>query len=346
MDKRILTYSALRDFRNCRRRYYYRNVLELAPVRTDPNLRIGSLFHECLERWAGLELAGQARDERAVEAILTYLDEAYPNRAGDTEQNRQWHLSRAMFLAYARKYRDEVFDVVGVEKTFSCPIWNPSTGHISRTFVMAGKVDLLVRMRESGEYFVVEHKTASQISGDYIERLPLDFQVHIYAHFLARATGLPIAGVLYDAVCKAQLKQKVGETDEEFAVRRAELIAKSKNGTTSATQRQGESDDEFQARLAEKYLEPDMFHREALYLSATDTQELVAEVWELTQQLLTAYRSNRWYRNDSMCFQPGRTCPYVPLCRCGGNPNLVENLYEHRLAHTELNTCSEDTPAF
>ncbi len=346
MDKRILTYSALRDFRNCRRRYFYRNVLELAPIRTDANLRIGSLFHECLERWAGLELAGRARDEAAIAEILEYLDQAYPNRAGDPEQNRQWHLTRAMFLGYARKYQHEPYSVVAVEKTFSCPIHNPKTGRTSNSFVMAGKVDLFVQMRDDAEYFIVEHKTTSQISGDYIERLPLDFQIHIYAHYLARATGLPITGVLYDAICKAQLKQKQAESAEEFAVRKAELMAKSKSGTSNANQRQGESDEDYQARLAEKYLEPDMYHREILYLSTTDIDELVAEVWDLTQQLLKAYRDNRWYRNDSMCFQPGRTCPYVPLCRSGGNPNLVENLYERRPAHCELKTDGDDSPAF
>jgi hypothetical protein len=157
---------------------------------------------------------------------------------------------------------------------------------------------------------------------------------------------VPIAGVIYDVVGKAQLKQKTGETEEEFELRRAELLAKSRTGKTSATRRLAESDEEFQQRLAEKYLEPAMYHREVLYVSQSDIDEVVAEVWELTQQLLRAQRDNRWYRNDSMCFHYGRPCAYFPLCRSGGNPNVIENLFERRPAHIELTTDADESPAF
>jgi len=346
MGKRILTYSSIRNFRNCRRRYFHRVVEELVPLQTDSNLRIGSIFHECLERWGQLDLEGQPRDEAAVHEILAHIDQSYPNRAGDPEQNRQWHLIRSMFLGYTRQYAVEPFRVLAVEKTFDCPIINPVTGYPSRSFRMAGKVDGLVQMKETGEFFIIEHKTAAQITGDYIERLPLDFQVLLYANYLARAMGITIAGVIYDVVGKAQLKQKQGETEEEFGARRAELLAKSKTGKTSAKRRMPEADEDYQERLAEKYRDSAMFHREILYVSQSDIDDVIAEVWDLTQQLLRAYHDGRWYRNDSMCFHYGRPCPYFPLCRSGGNPNLLENLYERKSAHIELATNGDESPAF
>lgn len=346
MAKRTLTYSSLRKFRNCRKQYFNRIVKELVPLQTDANLWIGSVFHECLERWGRLDMEGLSRDADAAREILAHIDQCYPNRAGDPEQNRQWHLNRAMFLGYIRRYRDEPFRVMAVEKTFDCPIVNPTTGYPSRSFRMAGKVDALVQMKETGEFFIVEHKSAAQISGDYIERLPLDFQVLLYAHHLSKDMDIPIAGVIYDVVGKAQLKQKQGETEEEFEARKAELLAKSKTGKTSAKRRVGETDEEYQERLAEKYRDPAMFHREILYVSQADIGEVVVEVWELTQQLLRAYNDDRWYRNDSMCFHYGRPCPYFPLCRSGGNPNLRENLYERKPAHSELVTDGDESPAF
>jgi len=251
-----------------------------------------------------------------------------------------------MFLGYVRQYTEEPFRFVAVEEVFNCPIVNPATGHPSRTFRMAGKVDGLVQMKETGEYFVLEHKSAAQITGDYIERLPLDFQVLLYTHFMSQAAAVPIAGVIYDVVAKAQIKQKQGETEEEYQIRKAELVAKSKSGRSSAKRRMPESDEEFQERLAQKYSDPAMFHREILYVSQEDIDEVVAEVWDLTQQLLQAHRDGHWYRNDAMCFRYGRPCPYFPLCRSGGNPNVIENLYQRRPPHSELATDGDDSPAF
>jgi hypothetical protein len=346
MDERILTFSAIRALRNCRRLYRLRYIDELVPVRMDPNLRVGSVFHECLERWFRLDIEKKPKDELAVAASLAHIDQSYPNRGGDPEQNRLWHLTRGMFLGYVARYPTETFRVVAIEKTFECPIINPATGWASRSFRLAGKVDALVQDPGSGEYFIMEHKSASQIVGSAIDRLPLDFQVHVYLLGLSRSLGIPIAGVIYDVTAKCALKQRVAETAAEFEERRSLLLAKSRSGKTSAVQREAEPDDAFQLRVAEKYRDPEMFLRETLYVSQADIDEVQAELWDLTQQLLSANRTGGWYRNDALCFQFNRPCSYFPLCRAGGNPNLVENLYEKRPAHSELATNGDESPAF
>ncbi len=346
MGKRILTASSIRALRNCRKSYFWRYVEELSPVRTDAALRIGSVFHECLERWFRLDLEGKPKDETAVAAILAHIDESFPNRAGDPEQNRLWHQTRGMVVGYVARYPAESFRVVAVEQTFECPIIHPATGRASRTFRLAGKVDALVQDPDSGEYYIMEHKSTSQIGGSAIEKLPLDFQVHAYVLGLSRSLGIPIAGVIYDVTAKVALKQRVAETTADFEARRSELLLKSRSGKTSAVQRQAEADSEFQARVAERYRDPEMFLRETLYVSQADVDEVEAEIWELTQQLLTAHRTGVFYRNDALCFQFNRPCAYFPLCRAGGNPNFVENLYEKRPAHSELATNGDESPAF
>ena len=69
--------------------------------------------------------------------------------------------------------------------------------------------------------------------------------------------GIPITGILYNVLVKAKLQQGKGETEEEYQARRAELLAKSKTGKTTAKRRMPETDEEFQQRLAEKYADPD-----------------------------------------------------------------------------------------
>lgn len=324
-ERQTSTYSMWSLFRNCRKAAHWRYVLELAPLSKDRNLSFGSLVHACLEIW---HVTGD------LAAALEPVDRACANRAQDEEQRRVWHLASAMMRGYVARYPAEEFEVVAIEKTFEGDIINPATGAASRSFTLAGKVDGIVRI--GSEHFLLEHKTASTIDAGYLERLWTDFQITLYAYYVEKSLGIRIGGVLYNILVKARLQQSAGETETEFEARRAALLAKSKTGKSSAKRRMPETDDEFQERLAIKYAEPGMFHREMLYISREQLDTLRAELWELTQVFLDARRRDVWYQNTSFCFQYGRPCPYFALCRSGGSSNVIENFYERRPAHEEL----------
>ena len=179
---------------------------------------------------------------------------------------------------------------------------------------------------------------------DYLEKLWTDFQITIYAHYIEQTMGIPITGILYNVLVKAKLQQSKGETEEEFQARRAELLAKSKTGKSSAKRRMPETDEEFQERLAEKYAEPAMLHREMLYLSRDRFDILRAELWELTQAFLDARRRGVFYQNTAFCFNYQRPCPYFALCRSNGNPNLIENFYQRVAPNEELRVLPADAP--
>jgi hypothetical protein len=319
------TYSFWNAFRNCRKSNDWRYIQELVPIQRDPALSFGSLVHRALEVWHA---------HRDLEAALDVIDRELPERARDPRQRRDWHLATAMMRGYANRYPTEDFEVVALEKTFEGPIVNPATGASSRTFVLAGKVDGIVRM--DGKNYLLEHKTAASIDSSYLEKLWTDFQIALYSHYVGETLGLPISGVVYNILCKTRLQQGEGETEEEFLARRAELIAKSKTGKSSAKRKVAESDEEFQARLAAKYTDPQMFHREILFLSTDRIETLRAELWELTQAYLEARRRGVFYQNTSFCFHFRKPCAYFALCRSGGNPVVIENFYEKRVPHEEL----------
>jgi hypothetical protein len=328
------TYSMWSLFRNCRKACEYRYQIGLTPREKDPNMSFGALIHDCLQLWHG------SRDEAAVQDLI---DRACARRTGDESVHRDWHLARAIMTGYASRYPREDFTVVALEKTFEGPIVNPATGAASRSFVLAGKVDGIVRIGD--DHYILEHKTASTIDADYLERLWTDFQIAIYAHYVEHALGIPITGVVYNVLGKARLQQGKGETEEEYQARRAELIAKSKSGTTAAKRKMPESDEDYQARLVEKYAELTMFHRETLYLSRDRFEILRAELWELTQAFLDARRRGVFYQNTSFCFNYNRPCAYFPICRSNGNPNVIDNFYTITPPHEELRA-TEVEPAF
>jgi len=336
-ERKVTTYTMWTLFKNCRKAAEWRYELDLVPLERDRNLYFGALIHECLEIWHRM---------RDFAATLDHIDRSCPNRASDEEQRRTWHLATAMLKGYAARYPTEEFEVLALEKKFEGEIVNPATEAASRSFVLAGRVDGIVRI--GAEHFILEHKTAAVLDAGYLERLWTDFQITLYAFYVEQALGIRINGVLYNILVKARLQQGEGETEAEFEARRAELLAKSKTGKTTAKRRLPETDEEFQARLAAKYAEPAMFHREPLYLSREQFDTLRAELWELTQAFLDARRRNVFYQNTSFCFHHGRPCPYFALCRSGGSPNVIENLYQRVAPHEELRNGStpDEGPAF
>ena len=332
------TYSMWSLFRNCRMACKLRYLDFLVALGFDPNLRFGSAIHQFLECW---------HRNRDLAQVLDLIDHSYPNRAAEDDLLRDWHLATAIMKGYATRYPVEEFSVVELEKKFEGEIVNPATGATSRSFTLAGKVDGIVRIGD--EHFLLEHKTASILDSGYIERLWTDFQIILYCWYVEQALGIRINGVIYNVIVKAKLQQSKGETEAEYEARRADLIAKSKTGKSSAQRRMPETDDEFQGRLAAKYAEQGMFHREVLYISRDRFAVLQAELWELTQNFLDARRRDTWYQNTSQCFQYGRPCAYFALCRSDFSPLVRDNHYRVEPPHTELsdsNTTTDNAPVF
>ena len=332
MNREVLTYSAIKLFQGCRYKYNLRMNEGLAPLSQDDNLYLGSVWHSVLEIWYGT-----GDNNSKIERATLLINQSFPKRISDSRQKRDWHLCHAMFKGYINRYPEDEFKVLGVEMEFVVPIINPATNRSSRTFELRGKVDGLSQLKQSGELFLLEHKSAAQITGDYIERLPSDFQINLYAMALSRFLKRKISGVIYSITRKASLKQSEGETEEQFEIRKAELIQKSKTGKTTAKRKMPETDDEFRERLIEKYRDQEMYYREVLYLSAEDAARTSSELWDITKLILAAKRESTWIPNWDNCFKFGnQPCMYWPLCRSNNNTNVRENFYKIAPPNEEL----------
>ncbi|MBC8466068.1 PD-(D/E)XK nuclease family protein [bacterium] len=332
MSKSILTYSSIKLFQSCRWKYNQRYNNNLTPFKEKDVLYLGSVWHSVLEIWYG-----PGDYDSQIEKAIALIDKSFPDYLTDAKQKQNWHLCHAMFQGYINRYPEEDFKPLGLEMEFVIPIINPLTGRSSRTFELRGKVDGLVQLTQSGELFLLEHKTAAQVSTDYIERLPFDFQINLYAMALSRFLKLKISGVIYNVIRKAKLKQSEGETEEQYEIRKAELIRKSKSGKTSAKRKMPESDEIYRKRLIDKYNDTEMYYREVLYLSDQDAVRTSSELWDIAKLIRIAKRDNNWIPNWDNCFQFGnQPCTYWPLCRSNNNPLVLENYYTVKEPHTEL----------
>lgn len=337
-DKTLLTYSALNTFRNCPRKYKNRYLDNLRPRERTEALSFGSVMHTSIELWYR---SGSAKSR--LSDVLAYIDAVFENRVVNPNATALWHLATAMMRGYARRYETEGFEVVEVEKEFVGEIRNPDTGRQSQTFRIAGKVDAIVRCHDG--LYLLEHKTASTVDANYLDKLWTDTQIALYCYYL-RELGYPIVGVIYNVLVKCRLKQGRGETQAEFEARKAELAAKNKNGKSTAKRQLPESDAEFQARLGDWYARPEAYHREFIYLSEDRLAMLQDEVWEITQQYLDARRRGKWLLNTSNCFSYQRPCEYLAYCQSGFNANVADNLYEIVLPNEELSRANSEASPF
>ncbi len=321
----IVTYSALAAFLSCRKSYDLRYLQELVPLQSGEQLGFGTVIHGCLERWHRGE---------GLEKTLAFVDQSFPTPHQTDWIHQQWHLARAMVKGYAKRYPRERFEVIALEKEFLIPVRNPATGRNARKVLLAGKVDGIVRM--DGRIYLLEHKTASQVNGDYLDRLPLDLQIHLYALAAEKAWGIQVAGVIYNVLQKSQIKQAQGETAHEFEVRREALLAKSKTGKSAAKRQIPETDADFEARLGEKYQDPNLFLRQELLICRNQMWVLEQDLWHLCQEVIRARRLEQFLRNPDHCFRKDRRCAFVPLCQSGESPLVRENFFRRQPPHSEL----------
>lgn len=305
--KVVITNSRRALHMTCPKKQYFRYVLGMEPPEFAEALWFGSLIHEALETW---------HYTNSLNAVQTTIDQHCHSQLDDPKIKHLWHHAHAMMYCYAKKRPTEDFEVVDLEVPFIGPIFNPKTGGHSTLLWFAGKADGVVRL-PNGDLYLLEHKTASQVDGGYIDKLWEDFQILLYSLYLTFFRDLPIKGILYNVLTKrTRYKQREGETEEEFQLRKAEAETKNKSGKSSAKRKMPESDREFRERLITIYGDPESetFERFDLLIDHRQIEELMRELWGFGQIFMSARRSGVWPKNRAACYLYNRRCGYFDVC--------------------------------
>lgn len=286
--KEIWTHSRLKTRMNCPWKEHLRYDRELVPIRRKEALSIGEAVHKGIETWS-------------LETALSCFDNIFP---ADQQEADALEVAKAtvegMLTGYFARFKP--FAWHDPEKEFELPLLHRG-GRKSRIHFIAGKIDDIVH-EHHGDW-IVEYKTAGQLTGAYFERLYLDEQITMYC-YAAKRMGYNPLGVIYRVIRKPTIRPRKGESIRQYTDRLVE---------------------EYRAR-------PDFYFLEQkLYRSQDDLN--VFEI-ELRDKVLTFDRDKKAslnFRNTSHCSDYGG-CPYLPLCtRRSG----AECLYEHRKPHEELN---------
>lgn len=333
-EKNIITYSMISTFLGCRRKYQYRYVRGFTPIEKSDSLEFGSAIHAILEILFLNQKSG-AKSTPDYYADLIRSDCRIRGLSDELTEK-----AAALMKRYAEHYSsdDKLFEVVDVEHEFEQPLTNPKSNYSSRHYRFCGKVDGIVRSRNDGKLYILEHKTASIVDDAYIQKIRFDTQISLYAAAITKELGEPVAGSIYDILIKPAIRKKVEETEDEFELRKAELLAKSKTGKTSAKRQLGETIEEFGRRCEEAVTDTN-FRREIVLFDSGQVDEMLEELWAIAADIRTC---KVFYKCTGNCSKFG-ICPFMTACRAGGKIEQFPELYTQSAPHEELSNKITDS---
>lgn len=302
----LLTNSQLKTFRRCVREHYLAYDLGYRSLGEAEALRFGSLFHLGLETWWRALWAQQLGTSSS--APLTAAIEAMAPEALD-----EYDLVRAgaLLQGYDARWCAEELEVLGVEIEFHAPLINPESGAPSRTFEVAGKLDAIVRKRDDGLVYIVEHKTSSEdigVGSQYWQRLLLDSQISMYFAG-ARALGHDVAGCIYDVIGKPRHAPHKATPEEARKY--------TKQGALYANQRAvDETANEYRERLAAVIAaEPDRFYQRGTVVRLeAEERDAGHDNWQTARSLRESQLAGRYPRNPDGCVRYSRLCQFFGVC--------------------------------
>lgn len=346
MPIELLTHSRQDTFKTCRKRHQYAYEIGLRRIDDAKALRMGSAFHEGIERLGnGGTLDDACQAVRAKHGLCPVMFDSY-----------DWAIELETILrlvcAYQWKWESQHLEHVAVELQFELPLINPETKKKTPNWNLAGKIDAIVRL-EDGRLAVKESKLlGDDISSDsdLWRRLRIDHQISLYM-LAARQLGYAVDTVLYDVARKPTIAPTavavLDELSAKIVLNERGARVKTERGQWRQTgdkekgyvlQTRQMTTDEWGEKLTADICERPDFYFSRVEVARLD-QDLAAyqvELWDIQRTIREAQLNQRWYRtvNKNTCGY----CPYFSICTGGAElgavpPEGFEYVYDK---HPEL----------
>lgn len=319
----LITNSRLKTARGCAREHQLRYGLGYRSRHTDDALRFGDMIHVALEAW----WRNRWSENRVTLAIAALGKEADPFERARAE---------AMILGYEAKWGDARLDPIAVEVEFAGDMVNPDTGKPSRTWRIAGKLDVLALDMDTGRVVIIEHKTSSEdvsLGSPYWRRLRMDSQVSLYFDGAA-LLGHPAEACIYDVLAKPGQKPLKATPLEARKYRK-------KDGALYENQREhDETPDEYRERIINAIAEaPDAYYaRGEVVRLESELADARYDVWSTAKTIRDNDLANRHPRNPDACIRYGRTCSFFDVCSGAASLDDAERFERRANPHSELVT--------
>lgn len=342
MEQVRLSPTSTSCFKRCPSEYRLRYVEGIVPLVTADPLRVGTNWHEMMERYQiALALATDPDRDAAFATVIDWLNETYatvPTHKTTAEWLEERTVLATLFAGYHWYYADDTFETLATEQKYELPLIEPRSGMPLPTdeVIRVGKIDRIVNW--NGRRYVMEYKTTSRnLDGDsdYWRQWIKDTQFSSYVA-ACRDMGNDCSGVLLDVVKKPTISMKalsqkataeLIETGEYFGTKfdigpvqdEAEHIEVDDVFTEIEWGKSGkpairETPEMFGARLL-----ADIYENPEKYFARKEVPRTDDMIAEYKRQLYAVYRAIRtmmdtgcWYQNERAS-EPGYKSEYAPL---------------------------------
>ncbi len=278
-----VTNSSITLFKRCRYSWLLSYVFNMAPLITPHYFDDGDIFHSTLDRYY---------QNHSKTKVLAYIDRRYKELAKDLVmkaphiveklEERNTILQGMMSGYYELRAPDKKkWRVLWAEKKFSIDCEDAD----GEQFLYRGKRDMKIQ-DENGDFWVVEHKTASSIGSQYVQKLGMDTQILTYIWADRQAEPDRVKGCFYNVIKKPGIRQKQNETRDEYLQRLK---------------------DEYQNEEKYYYREKIKPKKRMLTKFFREVQEIVPEMRRVAEDAKKAHRS------EGACDDYGG-CIFRPIC--------------------------------
>lgn len=279
----------------------------------------------------------------ALEHALTAIND-YPGDGSERDQLIRAK-ARGLMRGYDARWKDAGYEVLAVEQMYHHPLYNPDSERQSRTFSVAGKVDVLAR--RNGRTYVIDHKTTTEAIEDpnapYWRQLAIDGQVSQYL-YLMWLEGLKPDGAVWDVIRKPSISPRELKAGEIASVVSGgkwcgDVVDSETRMAFSGKQIKRETLAMYEARLAydctterpERY-----FQRQPVPRLDNDLIEYARDLWQVGQTILRSRRKEeRLVKSTGACLNFHSPCKFLGICSGHDTPDSGKwQRKENR--HTEL----------
>ena len=295
----------------------------------------------------------------ALDSALIAIDAAMP--AQPTNQQRLIRAKcRGLLRGYDVKWSDSPYIPLSIEEVLVADLPNINTKGTSRTFEIAGKVDLIARYNEKTVLF--DHKTASASydiqdpNAPYWRQLAVEGQVTHY-YLLLWLLGRKVDGAVWNVIKKPSINpRKLTKLERDGVISKGSWFGDPVPDETRTAIANGEDRETFymyESRLAhdctiersERY-----FQRRQVPRFNQEIFDYARELWQHSQDMLYARHGmpttneafKHFPRNSGACLLYNSPCRYLGICSGYDKPDS-DRWARREWVHQELPVLDVDS---
>ena len=249
---------------------------------------------------------------------------------------------RALAVGYDSRWQTAGYEAIAVEQVYQADLWNPETNKRSRTFRVAGKIDVVASLY--GRTWIIDHKTTSHDIADpdapFWRQLAIEGQVNHYM-LLQWLHGVKPDGALWDVIRKPTISpKKLTKAERASAVAERRYCGRQLSMDTLAAL---QTDERENAEMYEARLVNDcMLERPEWYFARRPVPRLdheildyASDLWEIGQEILESRKRARLPKSSGSCIQYNAPCRFLGICSGHDTPDS-DRWRSKRAKHGEL----------